>query len=105
MAALLLALVLADPGQLLELRGTAAYECGGVLMESDVMCRLAVGSPVYGRPVYIPRANNIAAGITRVWWQCVGGGYVQLRGVQLSDGRVLTEFGDVVDLATSGGAY
>jgi hypothetical protein len=27
-----------------------------------------------------------------------------LRGVQLSDGRVLTESGDVVNLETSGGA-
>jgi hypothetical protein len=98
----LFALVLA-PGDLIELRGTAVYECDGALMESSAMCRLAVGSPAYSQPVYIPRPGPAAAGVTRVWWQRVGGGCVQLRGVQLSDGRVLTEFGDVVDLATSGG--
>jgi hypothetical protein len=104
MAALLLALVLAAPGDLIELRGTAVYDCGGALMESSAVCRLAVGSPVLDTPVYIPRPGPAAAGVTRVWYQRVGGGYVQLRGVQLSDGRVLTESGDVVNLETSGGA-
>jgi hypothetical protein len=103
--ALLLALVLAAPGDLIELRGTAVYECGGALMQVDAMCRLAVGSPVLDTPVYIPRPGTAAAGVTRVWYQRVGGGYVQLRGVQLSDGRVLTESGAIVDLDSLGGAY
>jgi len=104
MCALLLALLLA-PGDLIELRGTAVYECGGALAESDAICRFAVASPVYSQPVYIPRATPTAAGVTRVWWQRVGLGYIQLRGVQLSDGRVLTESGAVVELETLGGAY
>ena len=104
MCALLLALLLA-PGDLIELRGTAVYECGGALAESDAICRFAVASPVYSQPVYIPRPGPTAAGVTRVWYQRVGAGYVQLRGVQLSDGRVLTEFGEVVDVKALGGAY
>jgi hypothetical protein len=98
-------LLLLAPGDLIELRGTAVYEWGGVLMESNTICRLAVGSPVLDTPVYIPRPGPTAAGVTRVWYQRVGGGYVQLRGVQLSDGRVLTESGEVVDLNALGGAY
>lgn len=105
MYALLLALVLAAPGDLIELRGMAEYEWGGVLMESTAVTRLAVGSQVLDTPVYIPRPGPAAAGVTRVWYQRVGGGYVQLRGVQLSDGRVLTESGAVVELETLGGAY
>jgi hypothetical protein len=105
MHALLLALVLAVPGDLIELRGTAVYEWGGVLMESGAVTRMAVGSPAVQTPVYLPRPDRTAAGVTRVWYQRVGAGYVQLRGVQLSDGRVLTEFGDVVDVKALGGAY
>jgi len=104
MCALLLALLLA-PGDLIELRGTALYELGGALGQTDAICRFAIASPVYSQAVYIPRATPTAAGVTRVWWQRVGVGYIQLRGVQLSDGRVLTESGAIVDLDSLGGAY